>query len=360
MKTLIDNEIQEVLNAERSAPALSIILPLQPEISIKTETAHALKIAADKARILLADDYPGEQSQVVMEKLQGIIDNLVIPPKKKGLIIYISPLFEKVFFVNVPVEEKVIVNEFFELRDIIFDAKQPIPLLLAVISAKFCRVFKGDQYSLSPVHLDIPESFFPYINDAPERVANFSDMTDRKQAITEKFLRHIDNELGRVLHENPLPVIVLGAEKILGTFKKLSKHTASVIACIPGNYDEADINHLLKLTADNLGQLRRSRQKELMDKLQDAAGEKRLSYGITDVWKNAAERKGSLLVAEINYHFSEEFAVDLSGPADEKVSYMQDLVDDTIEKVLRYGGDVEFVDDGLLENFRHIALVHYY
>lgn len=358
MKTLIDNEVQEVLNAERSAPALSIILPLEPEISIKTETAHALKIAADKARVLLADDYPGEQSRVVMQKLQGIIDNLVIPPKKKGLIIYVSPVFEKVFFVNVPVEEKVVVNEFFELRDMIYDAKQPIPLLLMVVSGKFCRVFKGDQYNLSPVHLDIPESFFPYINDAPERVANFTDMTDRKQAITEKFLRHIDNELDRVLHENPLPLMVLGAEKILGTFKKLSKHTDAIIAYVPGNYDEADINHLLKLTADNLGQLKQSRQNALMEKLQDAAGEKRLSAGITDVWKNAAARKGSLLVAEINYHFAEEPAVALSG--DEKVSYMQDLVDDTIEKVLKYGGYVELVEDGTLENYRHIALVHYY
>ena len=35
-------------------------------------------------------------------------------------------------------------------------------------------------------------------------------------------------------------------------------------------------------------------------------------------------------------------------------------VDDVIEKVLENGGDVEFVDEGLLKQYDHIALISFY
>ena len=43
-----------------------------------------------------------------------------------------------------------------------------------------------------------------------------------------------------------------------------------------------------------------------------------------------------------------------------KFSYIKDAVDDVIEKILEAGGDVEFVEPGILESYNHIALIQYY
>ena len=43
-----------------------------------------------------------------------------------------------------------------------------------------------------------------------------------------------------------------------------------------------------------------------------------------------------------------------------KFSCIKDAVDDVMEKVLENGGDVEFVDEGVLKNYHNIALVQYY
>jgi len=43
-----------------------------------------------------------------------------------------------------------------------------------------------------------------------------------------------------------------------------------------------------------------------------------------------------------------------------KFSYIKDAVDDVIEKVLENGGDVEFVDEGLLKDYHHIALILFF
>ena len=40
--------------------------------------------------------------------------------------------------------------------------------------------------------------------------------------------------------------------------------------------------------------------------------------------------------------------------------HIKDAVDDFIEMVLHSGGDVEFVDEGILNGYEHIALIEYY
>ena len=43
-----------------------------------------------------------------------------------------------------------------------------------------------------------------------------------------------------------------------------------------------------------------------------------------------------------------------------KFSYIKDAVDTLIEKVLENGGDVEFVEPGMLKDYNHLALIQYY
>ncbi len=66
----------------------------------------------------------------------------------------------------------------------------------------------------------------------------------------------------------------------------------------------------------------------------------KLCYGLKAVWNTATHRKGRLLVVEENF--------------------MEELVDDIIEKVLKDGGDVEFVAQGTLSGYQQIALIEFH
>lgn len=37
----------------------------------------------------------------------------------------------------------------------------------------------------------------------------------------------------------------------------------------------------------------------------------------------------------------------------------QQVVDDTVSKVLEEGGDVEFVENGMLKNYRHLVMIQF-
>ncbi|QTE34883.1 hypothetical protein J3L18_17180 [Mucilaginibacter gossypii] len=365
MKTQLSPDIIEVLNALHYRPALSLILPMDAQVSLKAEIAHKLKIAADNAARELRRDYPEEQCALMTKKLQSLLEGLILPADKKGIAIYVSPVFEKVLYTDCSVTEKLVIDESFEIRDLLYDAKQHHKVLLLVLSGQETKIFLGDRGTLQPLPSNIPQSIYDYVPDGPERIGNFSDVSEHKQVVVDNFLRHIDEELGNLIHEYSLPVLLLGAERILGHFGKISKHTSAIIGQEAGNYEHATLTELQEVIAPCLASLQKQRECELLVRLDEAAGQQRLAKGVYDVWRAAAEGKGQLLVVERNYSFLARHSAEpgmieaLTEPYDH-FSYIRDAVDDALEKVLKGGGDAEFVADGVLGDFGHVALVKYY
>lgn len=353
------------MEAEHFRPAVSIIIPFEPKMSLKTELNHSLKLAADRIEKILRKSYPGEMSALVMQKLKTIIKSLNYNTHKKSIAIYVSPLFEKVLYLDIPVEEKIIVDESFEIRDLVYGKKQLHKYLVLLLSANESRIYLGNTDTFVRIVSSTPESTYAYVNDIAERVANFSDMTARKQTVIDKFLRHIDNSLGIILNAYRLPLFVLGTKKITGHFKDLSKHKGAVIEYVHGNFDEATPDELKEILGPYITDWKKVMQKDLLNQFEEAAGKKKLAIGMRDVWHAAMNRKGRLLVVEKNYMYainhntSEDIIYEAVEPYS-KFSYIKDAVDDVIEKVLENGGDVEFVDKDVLKDYHHIALVQFY
>jgi hypothetical protein len=368
MHTTLTPEIREILEAIHYRPAVSIILPFQPKISLKTELNHALKLALDKVGKELNENYLEEMNKLVMQKLKNIINNLNFNTHKQSIAIYVSPVFEKVLYLDIPVEEKIIVDESFEIRDIIYNKKQQQKYLLLLLSSKESKVYLGDIDKLDRIASNTPESVYAYVNEAPEKVANFSDMSARKEIVMEKFLRNIDRSLDIILKTYNVPIFVLGTEKIIGYFKKTTKHGSSINDFVFGNYEEKTVNELKKLIQPKIDDWQKIKDINVLNKLKTAVEKKQISFGIKSVWKDAMSHKGKLLVVEKNYKYAAEHS--LSNEATSKIfqvtepynkfSYIKDAVDDIIEKVLENGGDVEFVETGSLNEYNHIALIHYY
>jgi hypothetical protein len=364
MTTTMTPELRELIEAVHYRPAVSIIMPFEPKMSLKTELLHCLKFAADKVQLELKENYADEMSALVMQKLKAIYKNLNFNTHKKSIAIFVSPVFEKVLYLDIAVEEKIIVDESFEIRDLVYSKKQLHKYLALLLSSNESRIYLGNSENFVRIVSNTSKSV-ALENDAPERVANFSDLSDRKEILMNKFLQHIDNGLNIILNAYHLPLFVLGAERVLGHFKKLTKHASAVIEYVPGNYEEATTEELKKILQPHVTDWQKVKQKDLLNQLEEAAGKHKLAIGIKEVWREAMNQKGRLLVVEKNYMYaaqhggSEEIIYKTIEPYN-KFSYIKDAVDDVMEKVLENGGDVEFVDEGVLKAYHHIALVQYY
>jgi hypothetical protein len=365
MKQFTAPEIKEVMESVNTRPAISIILPFEPKMSLRSELAHSLKSAADKVEKEIARDYPHESGALVMRKLRSLIEGLNFDTYKKSIAIYVSPLFEKVLYLDIPVEERIQVDNSFEIRDLVYAKKQLHKYLVLLLSYNECIIYMGDTTTFVNIVTNSSSSISQYINDVPERVANFSDMSERKEVMMDKYLRYIDNGLDLILNAYRLPLFVVGTPKITGHFKKLTKHTGSIVGYVEGNYEEAGVAKLKEVLEPHVSDWRSVMTKDLLNRLDDAYGKNKLATGIKEAWRESMNDNGRLLVVEKNFVFpavpGNKYDVihEVTEPFN-KITYIQDAVDKIIEKVLESGGDVEFVDAGLLEQYGNIALVQYH
>ncbi|WP_432708332.1 hypothetical protein [Pedobacter sp.] len=358
-------EVLEIINAVHYRPALSLIMPLQAKIGLQVETTKALKLAADKAEKELEKNYPDEQCKLIMKKLHNLLDGLIVPPNKKGLAVYVSPIFEKTVFLDDTVTEKLIVDESFEVRDLLYIERQKKSFLLLTLSSTDAKLYKWNNGEFEKLPSALPASISEFINDAPEKSANFTDTDNRKQLLVEKFLHQVDQELGNILSSQQLPLMVLTTEKIIGEFKKKTHHAASIIGYARGYTEEATPYEYMNLIKPQLEAWKQAQEEKILLRLTNAANQRKLVTGIYNIWTHLATGKGGDLVVEKNYHFAAQRGPtpDIIEPLIEpynEFSYMRDAVDDVIEIVVKNGGEVEFTEDGVLQGHEHIALITYY
>lgn len=366
MNPLITPEIHDLMKADHYRPAVSVILPIEVKINLHSELNHALKIAMDKVKVELSKNYPDEICRAVMEKFDSLVQQLAILPGKKSIALFVSPVFAKAVYLDIAVEEKIIIDESFEIRDLLYSSKQLHNYLVLVLSNNGSRMYLANAgYAFIRVLPEYNESLDAYVNDVPERVLNFSDVGERKEILMDKFLHHVDGGLDAVLKQYRLPVFILCTDRVAGHFKKISRHGESVLAYIPGNYEEATTDQLLQLLEPYMAEYKTSKQDAILLQLQHAMDERKLVFGIKDVWREAFEAKGRLLVVEKNYVYpaqrgSHNNLIDSDVYSKLELTKMKDAVDEVIEQVLAHGGDVEFVENGVLQDYLYIAMVLYY
>jgi len=345
-------------------PAISIITPFEPKMTPKRELTNILNLTAAEVEQKLLENYPDELAMLMMQKLYVLFSNLNFSTHKKSIAIYLSPVFDKVLYLDIPVEQKIMVDESFEIRDIVYSKKQNLKYLVLLLSTKEMRMYLGDSSTFVKIVSDFCYPAHDNANKFPEQASNSSDIPERNKIALDEFLHHIDNTVGIMLNAYHLPLFILGTENILDHFRNLTKHSAAVIEYVKVSDENPTLDQLTQILEPHIADWKLVTQKDLLNQLKDAAGKSKLAVGMKDIWREAMKRNGRLLVMEKNYTYvSRHAGVDniiykAVNPYS-KFSYVKDAIGNIIEKVLENSGDVEFVDIGLLKNYDHIALVQY-
>lgn len=365
MATKILPGADEILSAVKYMPCVSIIMPFEPKMSLKSELDYKLKLALSRLESELLASYTEEKALTVLRRLRALIKDLDFNTHKKSIAIFVSPLVEKIFYLDIAVEEKIIVDSSFEIRDLVYSKKEMHKYLVLVLSSKRTRIYLGNTNTFVRIVSNVPDHIAAYKNDVSERIANFSDPSERKEVMLEKFLRHTDDGLSILLKAYPLPLFVMGADRVIGHFKKITHNANRILGYVHGNYEEATEEELRKALQPEIADWKKVKQDDLLHQLDAAAGAKKLVAGMENVWREATHKRGRLLVVEKNFIYPAHLGngEDIIYMEDHEAGnnfYIKDAVDDVIEKIFETGGDVEFVDAEVLKDYGRIALILYY
>jgi hypothetical protein len=365
MRTGILPVENKILVKSGHIPCVSLILPFEPKMSLKNELQYKLKLILGRVESELLVSYTEDKALAVLRRLRMLVKTLDYNTHKKSIAIFASPVLEKIYYLDIAVEEKIIIDDSFEIRDLVYSKKEMHKYLLLVLSSKQCRTYLGNQNQFIRIVSNLPEHVAAFKNDIPQRVANFSDPAQRKAIMLDKFMRHIDEGLSILLKAYPLPVFLMGTSRTTGHFKKLTRNTNRIIGVIHGSFGESSEEELLQAVQPHIADWSQVKGTDLLRQLEAASDAHKLVSGMQEVWIQASAKKGRLLVVEKNYMYPARQGKNKESihPMDDSPTnefYIKDAVDDVIEKVLANGGDVEFVNEGVLDAYSRIALVLYY
>lgn len=361
METKLDAVIADA-SASRCNPSLSIQLPVSNKINFRQETAYALKLALDKARTLMLGHYPERQSSLLIEKCEELFSRNIMPPGAQSVVIYVSEEYSKILFVDFVLQERIILDDSFEIRDLVRRAKEAIPFVVLALAAKGNQFYRGSApgAALQPLLPGRDKDADSFIPDGPQRMATFSDLHERKQQVILRFLRYTDKKLGELIHEYNLPVIVVGTARLMGHFKAITKHARHIEEYIQGNFERLTLRDLSSHLEPHL-RLGEKHQRKTMKLLAEEEDKGTVLAGVANVWNGLAGHRGRMLIVEENFHYTAE-ATEFDAFAENRMPAVphMDLIDDLIEMALRKGCEIAFVADGALQEKGHVALIEYY
>lgn len=338
------------LNQGYRFPSVSIFMPFNPKMEMKNKIAVSLAKAREKVEAELNERFGDDMSLLVIQKLRAIIKNLDFNTHNKSLAIFLSPVFEKIYYLNIDLETKIIVNESLQIQELLYSKKQSRQFHIMLITERESRIFLSDTNSSIRI---INQG----LSTKEETITDSTHPGKNKQ-----FLQQIDQSLQVILKYEQLPVFIMGEEELISEFKNISDPKESIIEYVPGNFKGYSFEDLKKQLNSYIGDWQKINQKNILHQLKEAEVNNKLFFGLDNVWHEVINRRGRLLLLDkkLLHDGGEEGNIRLnfrSVPALNKYSNLKNRIETLIEKVLENGGDVELVNTGLLNEYSQIALI---
>jgi ribosomal protein L30E len=279
-----------------------------------------------------------------------------------GLALFVNQELGQKFYLPFPVKERVVVDQTFATRDLVYALNRSSRYWVLVLSEQTTRLYEGWRDTL----LEVARGDFPMAYEGPGatepmpggRGVNKSAYRDERHR---QFFRQVDAAFEQIAKADPLPLVVAGVDRYLAFFNEVSSNTHLIAATLRGNHDKTPAHELARLVWPLMQEHLARQRREVLQELDAAVSAGKYASGIDAAWRLAQEGRGAVLVVEENFHYPARLDVsglrltpvsELAGP-----EVFDDAVDELIETVLGKSGKVVFVEDGALAGHQRLAMI---
>ncbi|WP_298816601.1 AOC03_06830 family ribosome hibernation factor [Chloroflexus sp.] len=352
----------KLLQSLRSHPSLTITLPTHRTSPANKQDPIRVKNLVTTATNRLIDTYDKRAVEPILRRLELLVNDIDYRYTLDGMAIFVNRDTALWYMTPFPLKERVIVDETFYTRDLVYAMNRAPRYWVLALSEKPTRLFEGTRETLQ----EVETGGFPMAHLGPggargipnDPAINQSAYRDEHHRI---FFRQVDEALAPFMADDPLPLALAGVDRYLAFFREVSKHSDAIIATLTGNYDNASAHDLGQLIWPIVESNLQHRRQQVLRELEAAIGGQRYASTIGEVWRFAREGRVMSLLVEENYH--QPALVDESGfrltLIDEPTTpeALDDAVDEIIATVIDRGGKVVFLADGSLSAHQCIAAI---
>lgn len=344
--------LAELKPSKENFVAVSVVIPFDSKIMSSQISSKRLKEGSLVVKRFLFEKYPPVLAAGIMERLYSLYKRIDFNTQSKGVAIYVSPMFEKIMYLNMEVVQDICVSDSFNIKDL---------LKLKRISGNYnVLVLSTNESTMYSIEKDIARRVFASTKMSDEN-GNCNTKPNQNLDKRHMFLRNTDNVLDNLLSAYPYPLFVAGNAAMVNQFKENSRNECSVIEYFIGEDLEKHGSKIVASLKPFVEDLKLLNQKKLIAALRTAELQGRLLCGMGNVVRAVTAHTGTVLFIEENYLWQKSKlnngVVFMKPAVVNPYSYVKDTIGFIIEKMLEHGGTVEIADRNSLHAYQHIALI---
>lgn len=355
------HEVQTIQTL-KSYPSITITLPTHRTSPDNLQDVIRLKKLVQQANEQLRSEFTQREVKDLLERLDQMVRDVDLRNTLDGLALFLNADYANLFYLPFTLQERVVIQDSFYTRDLVFAMNRTPRYWLLVLSEKPTRLYEGSRRLLS----EIREEGFPLVHTGPGGEQSLpGGFGIKKSAYRDErhrqFFRAVDAALRPFLLHDPLPLVVVGVDRYLAFFNEVSDHKDHVLATITGSHDSTSPSELANLVWPVVEEKLAEARQRVFAELDQAVGERKFASTVGEVWRMAAQGRGRTLIVEEGFHYPAR--LDETGqhllPAEDATAadVIFDAVDEIIETVMRKDGRVVFVESGKLTAHQGIALI---
>jgi hypothetical protein len=371
---LLGEDLLSLLN-EKGNVCVSIIVPTHRTSPGRRADKLETEKAIDHAKQLLQYKYPEHQIKPLLYALDELFQASDFLHNTEGIGLYVSSNIKIAIQFPFPVKEKVMVENDFEIRDLLYKINYSTPYHVLMLTEKCGRLFEGCWNNLS----EIKDNNWPteykddYIYEKPAHSSHYAgyshvkmyekDKSELEAVRFKNFFHQLDKSSDAYLIDNT-PLIVLGPQKELSWFEQVSKHKKNIINKIHGSFNYSNLKSLSDLAWPPMFEYLQNERKQLVKEFEEKIGAYLSVSGIQEIWEAANEGKALKLLVEKDFRCP-GFIVENDHhlylcPPQKPHKILADAIDELIETVLEKKGYVYFMNNDMLKDYGRIALIKRY
>jgi len=360
----LKSELVALKTSGHEFPCVSMIFPFDVRYGGEHELHTLLKLKSNQLHHILSKEFTEDTVSAILKRYADLSTQIKFHSFISGYAFYLSSSYSNFFELRFKPKEKLIVDDNFEIRDLLIDQSKSHQFIVLLMSENEEKFYKYDSGTISPLAVHVPKHIEAFMQGTLHDVDIYYEKSDRQEKARAFFIKNADTGLETLFESYPWPVIVMAPNKFLSHYKLESRYQDKIIGSVEGNMLGSTEAQIVENINKTIPIIDKAIQAKLLSKLEKANDDNLLCYGIKEVWKELSIKNGKELIVEENFIRS---AIHSDVPG-EVITYdaekshfpIQDAIDDIIEMALAQGGQVNFVEDGLLGKYRRVALIKYY
>lgn len=344
-----------LLQSLRGFPSVSVLMTTAPTPRMTLSDRTRLEDLVDHATLRLRKSTAAaHEVQKLTAALAGLAERVGGEPTDRAIGLFAGAGNARAVRLGIEVTDRVVVDYTFATRDLVLSLQRTPRHLVLVLSSREARLFESVNDRLLPAATPM----FPHVvgrarRSSPQR-AGLAD------ADISAFLRDVDRRLGSYRAIHPSPLVLVGPEAILSSFRQQARNVHRLAGALTGNHVDATLPDLAALTRPVLQRYLASREEEALIVIADRSGQGRVASGMPAAWLAARTQQPEMLAVEESLFYPARVSPDghtITHDRDlDQPDVIDDAVDELIEHVLIRGGWVALVRPGHLRSRDGVAV----